>query len=274
MAIHINTEADSNYAVATLTKIRINFDNMRDIMSKIEKSSSKFQPDEKMMMMVSHVENMGLIHSTVAAFNKQIANNFMYELEWILYNYFSKRLRNSKYEAMLNKDKMFRIPVLDLRRVNKMSEDNLAILNYFGYFAIKRHEFDGVFFNTIYTKTGRKCFITIEQNFSEKYIPLQAALNREYAYYLQIKTGTISMTMDDVKLSNSFSTRIKHHAEWYACKRLYDTGRFVDIRRLIEGHMRKFYETKDKDELFRATLIKRMCRRYDIKLDEEQLCEE
>jgi hypothetical protein len=225
-------------------------------------------------MMVTHVENMGLIHSTVKAFNKQITNNFMYELEWILYHYFSKQLRNGKYEAILNKDKMFRIPVLDLRKVNKMSESNLAILNYFGYFDIQRHDFDGVFFNSIFTNGSRKCFITIEQNFSEKYVPLRAALYREYAYYLQIKSGAIDTILDDVKLSNSFSTRIKHHAEWYACKRLYDTGRFVDIRRLIEGHTRKFYETKDKDELFRATLIKRMCRRYNIKLDEEKLCEE
>ncbi len=273
MSININFDDDSNYAVATLTNIRVNYDSMKDIISKIEKSSSGFQSDT-MSMMISHVENMGLIHSTLNTLSRQISNSIMYELEWILYSYFAKHLRNSKYEAMLNNEKMFRIPVLDLRKVNKMSEDDLAILNYFRYFDIKRHEYEDVWINSIFTKTGRKCFITIEQNFSEKYIPLRAALYREYAYYLQIKSGTLDTNMEGNKLSNSFSIRTKHHAEWYACKRLYDTGRFADIRNLIEGHMRKFYETKDKDELFRATLIKRMCRRYNIKLDEEQLCEE
>lgn len=273
MAIHINTDDDSDYAVATLTNIGIDYKSMSDIMSKIEKSSSKMQ-SKTLSTIKSHVKQMGLIHSACKAFSKQITNNYMYELECILCGYFAKQLRNGKYEAMLNKEKMFRIPVLDLRRVNKMSEDDLAILNYFGYFELQRHGFDGVFFNSFVAKSGRKCFITIEQNFNEKYVPLRAALYREYAYYLQIKAGTIDTSIEDVKLSNSFSTRTKHHAEWYACQKLYSSGRFNDIRRLIDGHMRKFYETKNSDELFRATLIKRMCRRYNIKLDEEQICEE
>lgn len=269
MAIHINTDDNSDYAVATMTNIEINYEGMANTMSKIEKSSGKFRP-ESMSKFKSHVRRMGLIHSARSAFSKQITKDCVYELEWMLYSYFAKQLRNSKYEAMLNKEKMFRIPVLDLRRVNKMSEDDLAILNYFGYFELQRHKIKDVGFDGFVSKSGKIYFITIGQSFDEEYIPLRAALYREYAYYLQIKSGNVG----HVSWGSNFSTRIKHHAEWYACGKLYSSGRFAEIHKLINGHMRKFYETNNKDELFRATLIKRMCRRYNIKLDEEQLCEE
>ena len=174
MSIRINFADDSNYAVATMTNIRVNRDNVRepDIMSKIEKSN-KSQPDT-LSMMITRVENMGLIRSARNAFDKQIADSFMYELDWVLYHYFAKQLRNRNYETMLNIDKKYRIPVLDLRRVKKMSEDDLVILNYFGYFDMRRDKFDDVFFNSISTKEGRKYFITIEQNFNKKYVPLPA----------------------------------------------------------------------------------------------------
>ena len=270
MSIRINFADDSNYAVATMTNIRVNRDNVRepDIMSKIEKSS-KSQPDT-MSMMSTRVENMGLIRLARNAFDKQIADSFMCELDWVLYHYFSKQLRNRNYEAMLNIDKKYRIPVLDLRRVKKMSEDDLVILNYFGYFDMRRDKFDDVFFNSISTKEGRKYFITIEQSFNKKYVPLPAALFREYAYYVGVKSGTLDTTMNDVELSNDYSDRIQRRAEWYACQRLYYTGQFNAIRGLIEGHIRKFHETKDKEELFRATLIERMLRRREMKLEVEE----
>ena len=149
MSIRINFADDSNYAVATMTNIRVDRDNVRepDIMSKIEKSS-KSQPDT-LSMMITRVENMGLIRSARNAFDKQIADSFMYELDWVLYHYFAKQLRNRNYEAMLNIEKKYRIPVLDLRRVKKMSKDDLTILNYFGYFDLQRDKFDDVFFNSI-----------------------------------------------------------------------------------------------------------------------------
>ena len=270
MSIRINFADDSNYAVATMTNIRVNRDNVRepDIMSKIEKSS-KSQPDT-MSMMITRVENMGLIRLARNAFDKQIADSFMYELDWVLYHYFAKQLRNRNYEAMLNIDKKYRISVLDLRRVKKMSEDDLTILNYFGYFDLQRDKFDDVFFNSISTKEGRKYFITIEQNFNKKYVPLPAAVFREYAYYVFVKSGTMNTTMNDVELSNDYSDRIQRRAEWYACQRLYYTGQFNAIRGLIDGHMRKFHETKDKEELFRASLIERMLRRREMKLEVEE----
>lgn len=270
MSIRINFADDSNYAVATMTNIRVNRDNVRepDIMSKIEKSN-KSQPDT-LPMMITHVGNMDLIHSTVDAFNKQIADKFMYELDWILYHYFAKQLRNRNYEAMLNIDKMYRIPVLDLRRVKKMSEDDLTILNYFGYFDLQRDKFDDVFFNSISTEEGRKYFITIEQNFNKKYASLPAAVFREYAYYVFVKSGTMNTAVNDVELSNNYNDRIQRRAEWYACQRLYYTGQFNAIRGLINGHTRKFFETKDKEELFRASLIERMLKRREMKLEVEE----
>ena len=100
MSIRINFADDSNYAVATMTNIRVDRDNVRepDIMSKIEKSN-KFQPDT-LSMMSTHVENMGLIRLARNEFDKQMADSFMYELDWVLYHYFAKQLRNRNYEAM------------------------------------------------------------------------------------------------------------------------------------------------------------------------------
>lgn len=265
MSIHINTDDNSDYAVATMTNIEIDYEGMANTMSKIEKPSGKFRP-ELLSKFKSHVRHIGLIRSARSAFSKQISKDYVYELEWMLYSYFAKQLRDSKYEAMLNKEKMFRIPVLDLRRVNKMSEDDLAILNYFGYFELRRHEDDGVTLNGYNSNSGKVYFITIEQKFDEKYIPLRAALYHEYAYYLQIKSGNV----EHVSWGSNFSTRIKHHAEWYACGKLYSSGRFADIHKLINGHMRKFYDTKDKEELFRATLIERMLKRREMKLEVEE----
>lgn len=263
MAIYVNGNADKKTATATITDIEINFPYMIDILERAEKCLNFAHPEDRASFQ-DRVFNAGMRMSTNLAMHKMLKDKQRQDISYIIRTYLSDKLESKKYTKMLSADGL--LHVYDLRKVHKLSEDDRSILDYFGYYSLGIQYRDSCRFvlHRIDDTDAYAAYILIDERFSSKYVPLRAALYHECGHYQQYLNGKTDNGGNEAHEGKG--TRAEHNADWYAVKRLYQEGYIDDIRKMIDGHIKRYVETDLEESLYRANLIKRACRRYGMKI--------
>lgn len=263
MAIYVNSNADKKTATAAMIDIEIRFPQMVDVIEKAEKCLD-FTPETRTAFQ-NRVFDTGMLMSADLAMREIIRDHQRQDVSYIIRTYLSDKLESKKYTKMLSGSNML-IKVYDLRRVPKLSENDRAILEYFGYFDLGMQYRSSCRFvrHRIGNTDAYAMYILIDEKFKSKYSPLRAVLYHEFGHYQQYENGKYDNGGDEAHEGKG--SRAEHNADWYAVKRLYQEGHIDDIRKMIDGHIKRYVETELEESLYRANLIKRACRRYGMKI--------
>ena len=264
MAIYVNTNADAKTATATLTDVEIRFPYMIDVMARAEKCLDFAHPEDRKAFQ-DRVFDTGMRMSADLDMRKMMHDHQRQDVSYIIRTYLSDKLESKKYTKMLSGSNML-IKVYDLRRVPKLSENDRAILEYFGYFDLgMQYRSSCRFVRHLIDDTNvYATYILIDERFKSKYVPLRVALYHEFGHYQQYENGKYDNGGDEAHEGKG--SRAEHNADWYAVKRLYQEGHIDDIRKMIAGHIKRYVETELEEPLYRANLIKRACRRYGMQI--------
>lgn len=263
MAIYVNSNADKKTATCTITDIEIRFPLILDVIEKAGKCLDLTPEDRKAFQ--DRVFDTGMRMSADHAMRDMIRDHQRQDVSYIIRTYLSDKLESKKYTKMLS-DSNILIKVYDLRRVPKLSENDRAILEYFGYFDLGMQYRSSCRFvrHRIGNTDAYAMYILIDEKFKSKYSPLRAVLYHEFGHYQQYENGKYDNGGDEAHEGKG--SRAEHNADWYAVKRLYQEGHIDDIRKMIDGHIKRYVETNLEESLYRANLIKRACRRYGMKI--------
>lgn len=263
MAIYVNSNADKKTATATMVDIEIRFPQMVDVIEKAEKCLA-FTPETRTAFQ-NRVFDTGMLMSADLAMRDMIRDQWRQDVSYIIRTYLSDKLENKKYTRMLSGSNML-VKVYDLRRIPKLSEDDQAILEYFGYTYLGMQYRNSCRFvrHRIGNTNEYAMYILIDEKFKSKYAPLRATLYHEFGHYQQYENGRYDNGGDEAHQGKG--SRAEHNADWYAVKRLYQEGHIDDIRKMIAGWIKRYVETELEEPLYRANLIKRACRRYGMQI--------
>ena len=265
MAIYVNGNADKKTATATLTDIEIRFPPMIDVIEKAGKCLDLAHPEDNKSFQ-DRVFNTGMRMSADHAMRDMIRDHQRQDVSYIIRTYLSDKLESKKYTKMLSPDGL--LCVYDLRKVPKLSDDERAILEYFGYTYLGMQYRSSCRFvcHQIDDTNAYATYILIDERFNSKYVPLRAALYHEFGHYQQYLNSNNTFKNGGDKAHEGKGSRDEHNADWYAVKRLYQEGHIDDIRKMIDGWIKRYVETDLEECLYRANLIKRACRRYGMQI--------
>lgn len=265
MAIYVNGNADKKTATATLTDIEIRFPYMIDVIEKAEKCLDLSHPEDRKVFQ-DRVFDTGMRMSADLAMRDMIRDHQRQDVSYIIRTYLSDKLESKKYTKMLSSDGL--LHVYDLRKVPKLSENDRAILEYFGYTYLGMQYRSSCRFvcHQIDDTNAYATYILIDERFKSKYVPLRAALYHECGHYQQYLNSKNTYKCGGDKAHEGKGSRDEHNADWYAVKRLYQEGHIGDIRKMIAGWIKRYVETELEECLYRANLIKRACRRYGMQI--------
>lgn len=254
MGAHFIPNDDASSITAVVTDVNVDCEKIEDI-------RRCFGSQEAFNRMCDKVHRTSLLKGLLKTLRGEIESECIQNIFCYITEYLGDKLRHKKYERMLKNE----IPVYDLRRVAKLSEENQRILEHFGYSYMGIPYRKQLIFVYEIRDGVPYSYIVIYPGLHTKNIgSMRFVLYHEYKHYLQRMNKECMNEGDDAHRGKG--DRCEHQADWYAVKRMCAEGYNEEVLEHID-FMRKQYDDSPSSPMvadfkYRSELLSRAYRRY------------